>query len=254
MSLQVPYAPQKLQKVLATEGLGSRREIEGWIKEGRLRVNGVVAALGVRVKAQDKIMKDDQELRLSYHRSDQVETRILLYYKPYNEICSAKDPEGRKTVFEQLPTIRSNRWVMVGRLDFNTVGLLLFTTNGLLSHRLLHPSYEIEREYAVRAHGVLTSSMIERLKKGVLLDGKMARFISITSKNESTGANHWYHVILKEGRQREVRRLFESQGVIVNRLMRIRFGPIVLPKQLYPGQSIELERADVRQLKQCVGL
>lgn len=244
---------QKLQKMLALQGLGSRREIEQWIQAGRCMVNGKVATLGIRVSAQDTITVDGRFIALT-HTKETHTTKLLLYYKRDGEICSTQDPQGRSTVFDCLPPIQPERWIMVGRLDYNTQGLLLFTTDGLLSHRLLHPSYEIEREYAVRVHGIVTPSMLHALQEGVLLDGQPACFSSITTLPQTNGSNNWYRVILKEGRQREVRRLWATQGVTVSRLIRIRFGPIKLPTTLNPGQMIWLSSEAVHSLKGCVGL
>lgn len=252
----IPLAgAQKLQKVLAMKGLGSRREIERWIQADRLAINNHPAWLGARIKTEDKITLDGKLLTLfSESNSTSARTRLLLYYKRVGEICSTHDPQNRHTVFYGLPCIKPARWIMVGRLDCNTQGLLLFTTDGLLSHRLLHPSYEIEREYAVRVHGVVTPTIIHKLKQGVVLDGKLACFSSISSLFPTQGSNRWYRVLLKEGRQREVRRLWATQGVAVSRLVRIRFGPIKLPSTLQPGKFIWLTTGTINSLKQCVGL
>jgi 23S rRNA pseudouridine2605 synthase len=255
-SLGRPPPSQKLQKVLAMQGLGSRRAIEQWIQAGRFTINGQIASLGVRISPFDQIALNGQLLTICDQSVADSASKLLLYYKPINQICSTQDPQGRRTVFEALPQLKDKkiRWVMVGRLDYNTSGLLLFTTDGLLSHRLLHPSYAIEREYAVRTHGAATPAIIHNLQKGVLLDGKVAHFSSVIKISSAGKTNHWYRVILQEGRQREVRRLWASQGITVSRLMRIRFGPIVLPTHLNPGQSIWLQEVDINRLRNCVGL
>lgn len=243
---------QKLQKILARAGFGSRREIEKWIQAGRITVNHQTATLGMRIGTTDTVHIDNQKVSLSTAETIEETTQVLLYYKPEGEICSTNDPEGRPTVFHQLPSIHPLRWITVGRLDYNTSGLLLFTTNGLLSHRLLHPSYEIEREYAVRVYGKVTPSMLQTLKTGVLLDGQPSSFSHITQKPSTQGHNHWFHVILKEGKNRAVRRLWESQGVSVSRLIRIRFGPIKLPPTLKPGQFTYLTEKQIAQLSTAI--
>lgn len=242
---------EKLQKVLARAGLGSRRTLEQWIQENRVSVNGKIAKIGDRVIAED-IIRIDGHL-LSQQSTAQSETRVLIYHKPEGQVCTRNDPEGRPTVFDALPMLRQGRWIVVGRLDFNTTGLLLFTTDGELANRLMHPSQQIEREYAVRVLGEVDAAMISRLKKGVMLEDGKAHFDDIQDAG-GTGANHWYHVILREGRNREVRRLWESQGVTVSRLMRVRFGSIVLPRALRFGRSMELAADQIDELFQLVGL
>jgi len=213
--------------------LGSRREIEGWIKAGRLTINGRTAQLGDRITTADRIALDGRLLKTLIHATLD-ERRVILYHKPEGELTTRKDPESRPTVFESLPRLRRSRWVSVGRLDTNTSGLLLFTTDGELANRLMHPSHEIEREYAVRVLGKITDEQLAELKAGVRLDDGMAKFDAIHEAG-GEGANHWYHVILKEGRNREVRRLWEAVGVTVSRLIRIRYGAISLPRQLPRG-------------------
>lgn len=227
----------KLQKVLAAAGYGSRRELEQWISDGRVQVNGRVAKLGDRVSADDTVIVDGKRARLL--GTDQ-RIRVLVYNKPEGEVCTRSDPEGRKTVFDRLPRLSGERWIVVGRLDINTTGLLLFTNNGELANRLMHPSYEVDREYLVRVHGQVDDAMIKRLREGVLLDDGIAKFSDVVP-GERVGSNGWYTVALMEGRNREVRRLWESQGVEVNRLKRVRFGPIFMPSYVRKGQWIELD-------------
>jgi 23S rRNA pseudouridine2605 synthase len=240
---------EKIQKVLARAGLGSRREIETWIQNGRVQVNRRTATIGDRVSNTDKIHVDGRQLRLQTAPSRQV----LCYHKPAGEICTRQDQKGRTTIFEHLPSPKHGRWISVGRLDFNTAGLLLLTNDGELAHRLMHPSYTIEREYAVRILGEVDKAMLKRLRDGVLLSDGMARFKHIVEAGGS-GANHWYHVTLSEGRKHEVRRLWESQSVRVSRLIRIRFGPILLPKGLRTGRYVELDSQSEKALLQVVGL
>lgn len=242
---------EKLQKVLARAGLGSRREIEGWIAEGRVRVRGQVAKLGDRVGAQDRISVDGKPVKLS--DTAQSPTRVLIYNKPEGEICSAKDPQGRRTVFDRLPKLKGERWIAVGRLDFNTSGLLLFTTDGQLANKLMHPSSQIDREYLVRVLGNVSAEMRQRLLDGVELEDGFARFTDIVD-SRGEGANRWFYVCLMEGRNREVRRLWESQEIQVNRLKRVRFGPIFMPSRLKVGQWEYLSQQDVDVLYETVGL
>jgi 23S rRNA pseudouridine2605 synthase len=241
---------EKLQKVLARAGLGSRRQIEGWIEEGRVTVDGVVATLGARVEPAARIAIDGRVVPLTEFTP---KPRVLLYHKPIGEVCSRADPQGRETIFEKLPKLRHGRWISIGRLDYNTSGLLLLTTDGELAHRLMHPSHEIEREYAVRVLGNVSEEMLARLKTGVMLDDGPGQFDAIRDAG-GTGANHWYHVILREGRNREVRRLWEAVGANVSRLIRVRYGDIVLPRMLRPGRSEELEAEAAAPLYESVGL
>lgn len=242
---------EKLQKALARLGLGSRRQMETVISEGRVSVNGTVATIGDRVGQGDEIRVDGRLLR--YTAENEKRRRVLMYYKPEGEICSSHDPEGRPTVFERLPPLTHDRWVMVGRLDINSTGLLLFTNDGELAHRLMHPSNEIEREYAVRVMGEVTQEMINNLKKGVMLDDGMAQFDDIIEKG-GEGINKWYQVKLKEGRNREVRRLFESQGLKVSRLLRTRYGSVSLPRELRTGRYLELGRKEIDALASLVNI
>lgn len=235
---------EKLQKVLAEAGMGSRRAMEALIETGTVTINGKTATLGDRVSAADMIRVEGRLVR----RRTEVEggtPRVILYHKPAGEIVSRDDPEGRPSVFAQLPRVHGSRWVAVGRLDFNTEGLLLFTTSGALANRLMHPRYEIEREYAVRIVGELEAEDILKLQNGVELEDGMAKFDLLTDEG-GTGMNHWYRVQIKEGRNREVRRLFEAVNKTVSRLIRIRYGAISLPKSLPRGQRMELEPEQVR--------
>ncbi|WP_020409440.1 23S rRNA pseudouridine(2605) synthase RluB [Hahella ganghwensis] len=240
---------EKLQKVIARRGVGSRRQVEEWISQGRVRVNGHVAKLGDRVSGADKIIVDGHPI------PDEVaeETLVLVYNKPEGEVTSRNDPEGRPTVFGRLPRPVQGRWVAVGRLDINTSGLLLFTTDGELANKLMHPSSEIDREYAVRVLGEVDEEMIGRLKEGVFLEDGPARFSDI-SEAGGTGSNRWFHVVLQEGRNREVRRLWESQGVTVSRLKRVRYGFIFLPSRIKVGGWELMSQKDVNVLYEMAGL
>lgn len=239
---------ERLQKVLARTGhFGSRRDIERQIAEGLILVNGKPAQLGERVTENDIIQIRGRRFRPPARRIPSC--RVLMYHKPEGEICSRGDPKGRPTIFDRLPPLGQGRWVAVGRLDINTSGLILLTTDGELAHRLMHPSFNMEREYAVRIRGQVTDDALARLQRGVQLGDGPARFESVASGGGGR-SNHWYHVVLTEGRQREVRRLWESQGVEVSRLIRIRYGPLVLPRRLPRGTWLELPEADVKALKQ----
>jgi len=242
---------ERLQKVLAKAGLGSRRQMEAWISEGRVEVDGKVAELGQKVCETQRIVVDGRRLHVKPETSSTPE--VIIYHKPTGEVCSRDDPDGRPTVFYNLPKPRQGRWISVGRLDINTSGLLLFTTDGELAHRLMHPSQEIEREYAVRLLGDIDMPMLERLVKGVELEDGVARFAAV-EESGGTGANRWFHVILKEGRNREVRRLWESQGVKVSRLSRVRYGPVILERKLRKGQSRPLLAEEMKKLYKSVGL
>jgi 23S rRNA pseudouridine2605 synthase len=241
---------EKIQKVLANLGYASRREIERWIEAGRVRVNGEVIGLGERVTPADAISVDGKPV--SRHSPDNA-TRVLIYHKAPGEICSRSDPEGRPSVFDKLPRIKQGRWIVIGRLDFNTTGLLLFTNNGELANRLMHPRYGIEREYAVRVLGEVTSEHLLALQQGITLDDGLAKFVKICDAGGS-GANHWYHVSLLEGRHHEVKRLWAAVGLQVSRLHRIRYGPISLPRTVKLGQYQELDKQTRDVLLQAVGL
>jgi len=242
---------ERLQKVLARAGLGSRRQIEDWIRDGRIQVNGKPAQLGQKISGRERIVIDGKKVQIK--TGEQAAAATILYHKPAGEICSRDDPDRRPSVFSALPRLPTGRWVSVGRLDFNTSGLLLFTTDGELAHRLMHPAQEIEREYAVRLLGTVDLPMLERLIQGVELEDGFARFSAIEESGGS-GANRWYHVIIKEGRNREVRRLWESQGVKVSRLARVRYGPVILERKLRPGKYRPLTLAEQKQLYQAAGL
>ncbi len=242
---------ERLQKVLAQAGLGSRRQIEHWISAGRVTVDGKPAELGQKVTGRERISVDGKPVRIAAAHKSAPE--VLVYHKPVGEVCSREDPEGRPTVFEALPRPRHGRWVSVGRLDINTAGLLLFTTDGELANRLMHPSQQVEREYAVRVLGEVDRPMLERLVMGVELEDGMARFMSVDEAGGS-GANRWFHVVIKEGRKREVRRLWESQGVTVSRLARVRFGPLALERGLRQGRWRSLSSKEQALLYQAAGL
>jgi 23S rRNA pseudouridine2605 synthase len=248
---QTAQPAERVQKVLARAGLGSRREIESWIEAGRVSINGRIAKLGDCAAPGDILAVDGR--RVHGLRLKPKEIRVLGYYKPPGIVCSRRDPEGRPTVFDQLPSRFRGRWVSIGRLDLNTSGLLLFTNHGELANRLMHPSHEIEREYAVRVLGEVREDILERLRKGVALEDGPARFEAISDAG-GEGANHWFHVTLREGRNREVRRLWESQGVIVSRLIRIRYGSVELQRGARQGRWWELEPNEVEGLLQSVGM
>ncbi|MXS85014.1 pseudouridine synthase [Nitrosomonas sp. HPC101] len=237
-------ASDRLQKLLARTGLGSRREIEAMIAAGRVSINNVVAKLGDRAGFEDKIRIDGKIIRL---RMPALSPRIIIYHKPEGEIVSVRDPQGRPSVFDKLPYVRSSKWIAIGRLDFNTSGLLIFTTDGTLANRLMHPRYQMEREYAVRIVGELSREQITRLTTCIELEDGPAKFDQLFDEG-GQGTNHWYRVILKEGRNREVRRMFEALGVTVSRLMRIRFGPVNLPPRLKRGMWLELVDTEVERL------
>ena len=226
---------EKIQKVLARLGVASRREIERWIKEGRIEVNQRVATIGDRITSKDKVSVDGRRLKLNVPQ----EVRIIIYHKPEGEVVTRDDPEGRKTVFESLPAIENSRWINVGRLDINTSGLLLFTNDGEVANQLMHPSSHIDREYAARVFGEMTTDKVKNLVRGVELEDGMARFEDVVASGGS-GANRWFHVVIAQGKNRIVRRLFESQDCKVSRLMRVRFGTIVMPDGLIRGRWKEV--------------
>jgi 23S rRNA pseudouridine2605 synthase len=226
---------ERLQKLLANQGMGSRREIETWIAAGRIKVNDVVAALGVRASTADRIELDGKLLKLTKPATAEV----LIYHKPAGEVTTRSDPENRPTVFDRLPPPRAGRWIVVGRLDTNTTGLLLFTTDGELANRLMHPSGEVEREYLVRVRGVPTAATLKQLEQGVVLDDGPARFDRLTVGHAAEG-HSWFQVVLCEGRNREVRRVWEAVGHEVSRLSRIRYANILLPRDLRPGADLRV--------------
>ena len=240
-----PPQAERLQKLLAAAGYGSRRQIEGWIDAGRLKLNGAVAKLGDRAAPGDLIELDGTALAL---KAAGGRPRVLLYHKPDGEMVTRSDPEGRPTVFQRLPAIPGGKWVAVGRLDINTAGLLLLTDSGDLANRLMHPRYEVEREYAVRVLGALRPEERAQLLAGVPLEDGTARFDSLEPSGAAEGANRWYRVVLREGRNREVRRLFEALGRKVSRLLRVRYGPVELPRELRPGNWVELDGKTIAEI------
>ena len=240
-----PPQAERLQKLLAAAGHGSRREIETWIGAGRVSVNGAVSRLGDRAGPGDRVELDGKPLAL---KAAGARPRVLLYHKPDGEMVTRSDPGGRPTVFQRLPEIPGGKWVAVGRLDINTAGLLLFTDSGDLANRLMHPRYEVEREYAVRVLGALRPEERAQLLAGVPLADGLARFDSLEPSGAAEGANRWYRVVLREGRNREVRRLFEALGRKVSRLLRVRYGPVELPRDLRPGSWIELGGESVAEI------
>jgi 23S rRNA pseudouridine2605 synthase len=245
MGLFMNEQGEKLQKVLAQAGLGSRRMMEAWIAEGRVIVNGEPATLGMRVIEGDLVKAERRTIRVG----ERVQAaRVLLYHKPEGEIVSRDDPEKRVSVFDKLPKLRGQKWIAIGRLDFNTSGLLIFTTSGELANRLMHPRFGVEREYAVRVQGKMTEAQIEQaLKLGVELEDGLVKFEKLEDHG-GEGFNHWYHVMLKEGRNRVVRRTFDALGLPVSRLIRIRFGIVNLPPRLKRGMTAELGEGEVAQV------
>ncbi len=242
---------EKLQKVLARAGLGSRRELEKWISAGRISVDGKIASLGDRVIETTKIRIDGKPLTLK--KESEIRRRVLIYNKPVGELCTRNDPKGRPTVFERLPNLRQGRWVAIGRLDYNTSGLLLFTNDGEMANRMMHPSSAVEREYAVRIHGEVNEQMLQRLQQGVTLEDGIAAFNTIKAAG-GEGTNQWFHVTLKEGKNREVRRLWESQDVEVSRLIRVRYGDVSLPRSVHRGTWAEMPDNEVNALSVSVNL
>lgn len=240
---------ERIQKILAQAGLGSRREMERAIEEGRVQVNGEVAKLGDKAKQQDSIKLDGKDVQAK----NESLRRVLIYNKPEGEICTRKDPEGRKTVFDRLPKLPGERWVAIGRLDINTSGLLLFTNDGEMANRLMHPSRQIEREYAVRVMGDVQQEHIDAMCAGVKLDDGMAKFTDV-QYFDGSGANKWFHVVIMEGRNREVRRLWESQGLQVSRLKRVRYGSVFLESEIRAGTWQELSKKEIDRLAALVEL
>lgn len=240
---------QRLQKYLAGCGLASRRQIEQWVSEGRVEVNGKTATPGLKVDAGDRIVIDGRPVNLTPRNSHQ----FLMYHKPVGEVCARSDPEGRKTVFARLPEIKSARWINVGRLDINTDGLLIFTTDGALANALMHPSREVVREYAVRVRGNPSEIALKTLREGVDLEDGRANFLSLIAGG-GAGANRWFHVTLAEGRNREVRRLWDAVGLTVSRLSRVRYGSLRLPRDLPRGACRLLKVNEIRALYADAGL
>ena len=246
----LPEPTQRLHKLLATQGLGSRRDMEELIGSGRVTINGEIAKVGAGVTQYDTVRIDNRPVRLSFEAEL---PQVLIYHKPEGEIVSQDDPEGRASVFDKLPKIKQGKWIAIGRLDMNTSGLLIFTNSGDLANRFMHPRYEVEREYAVRIFGELTEEQMSILTQGIELEDGPAAFDSISAQG-GEGANHWYQVILREGRNREVRRLFEAFQLPVSRLMRVRFGPVNLPPRVKRGQMLKLEQKQVVDLLEWAGL
>ena len=238
--------------MIAKVGLASRREAEEWIALGRVKVNGAVAKVGDRVSNDDRLEVDGHLVDFELD-DEESSRRFILYHKPEGEVCTRTDPEGRPTVYDRLPSLQGERWVVVGRLDLSTSGLLLFTTDGNFANRLMHPSSMVEREYAVRVFGEVTDQTLQHLSTGVELEDGPAKFSRIVEAG-GEGRNHWFHVTLAEGRNREVRRMWESQGFTVSRLIRVRYGHLVLPRDLKSGQWVELNESDINKLAETVGI
>ncbi|MFD2449353.1 pseudouridine synthase [Vogesella fluminis] len=244
--------PVRLQKALAASGVGSRREMEEWIEAGFITVNGKKAELGDKVGPQDRVTAKGNPIKLKW--ADRL-PRVIMYHKQEGEIVSRDDPGGRVTVFDRLPQAKSSRWVAIGRLDVNTSGLLLVTTSGELANRMMHPSFEFDREYAVRVLGELTREQMKEMTSGIELEDGTAHFQRISEQGGAEeGANRWYKVVIREGRNREVRRMFEHFGISVSRLIRVRFGNIGLPPRLKRGQYYELNEAEVAAVMKWAGL
>ncbi len=244
---------ERIQKVLARQGLGSRRQIESWISEGVVHLNGKPVKLGDTVSVGDEVMLDGRKIVIK--EAEQALPKVIIYNKPEGEVCTRSDPEGRPTIFERLPKLWNGRWIAVGRLDINTTGLILLTDNGELANRLMHPSLQIEREYAVRTLGKATDDMLYKVTHGVELEDGMARFEEVTDTHpEATSVNHWYYVVLMEGRKREVRRIWEAVGLKVSRLKRVRYGPVMMTKGHGLGKVRELSEKEVIELASLVDL
>lgn len=244
---------EKLQKILARAGYGSRRQIEQLIEQGLVQVNGRTAKLGDRANEQSQLSVRGQKVRAE--RLEKQPTQVILYHKPDGLVCSRQDEQGRDSIFSQLPKIIHGRWISIGRLDLNTSGLLLLTNNGELANRMMHPSYELEREYAVRIFGEVTEEILARLRTGVQLDDGLAKFDYVGKlPSDEEAQNQWFRVILREGKYREVRRLWEAQGVKVSRLIRVRYGDISLPKGLRRGKTEALNWMQVNKLLKAVDL
>lgn len=242
---------EKLQKIMAGAGIASRRESEKWIQAGRVSVNGKIAEIGDRATIRDTIRVDGKPLRVT--KPEDFQRKIIVYHKPEGEISSKKDPEGRPTIFDTLPKVRNSRWLSVGRLDFNTSGLILFTNDGNLANKLMHPSTEIVRKYAVRVRGQVSDDILKQLQVGVELEDGEAHFDTIEEAGGER-SNHWYHVTLKEGRNREVRRLWEAFDIQVSRLHRIQYGPFELPRALKRGRWRELTPQELAEFEKIAGL
>jgi 23S rRNA pseudouridine2605 synthase len=246
----LPEPTQRLHKLMALAGLGSRRDMEELVVSGRVTVNGEPAKQGQGVTQYDMVRLDNRHIKLPFEAEL---PQVLIYHKPEGEIVSQDDPEGRASVFDKLPRIKQGKWIAIGRLDMNTSGLLIFTNSGELANRFMHPRYEVEREYAVRIFGELTEGQLLTLTQGIELEDGPAKFDSISPQG-GEGANHWYQVVIREGRNREVRRLFEAFQLPVSRLMRVRFGPVNLPPRVKRGTMLKLEQKQVVDLLEWAGL
>ncbi len=244
----------KLQKILANAGVGSRRAVEVMIADGKVQINGRVAILGERALPTDTLKVDNQLIKST--RLETQPTQVILYNKPEGQLCTRKDEKGRDTIFNHLPRIINSRWITIGRLDLNTSGLLILTNNGELANRMMHPSYEVEREYSVRVFGEIPEEVVKTLKKGVMLEDGMAKFNKIAKlpQQDSESINQWFKVSLKEGRNREIRRMWASQGVQVSRLIRVRYGEFNLPRNLRRGKAESLSWKQINQLLKSVQL
>jgi len=242
---------ERIQKALSRLGVGSRRQIESWIREGKIQINKMPAKIGDHISETDRVYVNGKQVKLDGLQD--VERRVIMYYKNEGEICSRNDPEHKDSVFDHLPKLQNGRWISIGRLDLNTCGLLLFSTDGELANRLMHPSFEIEREYASRVLGEVPQEALDNMLAGVDCEGDVLKFDSIVDAG-GTGANHWYHVILHQGRYREVRRLWESQDIKVSRLKRVRYGTISLPRSLRQGKWEELTVKQINTLLDITGM
>ena len=244
---------ERIQKVLARAGYGSRREVESWIRAGRIEVNGKPAELGIAITPNDKVALDGKRLRLT---SSNIKPRVIALHKPVGVVCSKKVERGEKSIFKLLPRLERSRWVSVGRLDINTSGLILFTNHGELASRLMHPRYQLDREYAVRVFGEVSDQALQRMRDGIEIDGEVYQLSDVVAGEErdSHGSNRWYYCVVKQGRNREVRKIWESQGVQVSRLTRVRFANIVLSRRLRLGKFEEIEGVQLRDLYESVGL
>jgi 23S rRNA pseudouridine2605 synthase len=249
---ELPPKGEKLQKVLARCAVGSRREMEKVIAGGRVKVNGRIAKLGDRVMLTEIVEVDGRRVKIS--EAEKKPPRVLLYNKPEGEICSRNDPEGRRTVYDKMPQLQDERWISVGRLDFNTSGLLLFTNDGDLANKLMHPSTGIDREYMARIQGEVDNDMKQRLRDGVELEDGIAKFSDVQDGTGDGGTNKWFYCVVMEGRNREVRRLWESQGVKVSRLKRVRYGKIFIPSHVRVGQWVDLSNQEIAGLYETAGL
>jgi 23S rRNA pseudouridine2605 synthase len=242
---------ERLQKWLAGLGVGSRREIEGWIRAGRVKIDGQPAILGQKVTGTERILVDGRRVGTQSRRH--LPPQVLVYHKPVGEVCTRSDPEGRPTVFDALPAETGFRWVVVGRLDVDTSGLLIFTSDGALAHALMHPSSNLKREYAVRVRGNPTDETLKLLRRGVPLEDGVGRFETLEISG-GEGANRWYHVSVSEGRNRLIRRLWEAVECQVSRLIRVRFGPVELPRRLPRGRYRVLRPVEIAEIYQAVRL